>query len=301
MYRRESGSRIIDATLYGPGHDSAGKRGPRNDKNFCQPPGPGASFRIFATPPAKDSPAMSKAPSAPTPTGDPPTPPRSDVARADTQGIELETPAAQEPPSFDAVGAAAELEAALGARVSTADTVPGTDIDFPIGLPSTSSNDSYVALLEAETEELTALVAKKEERIQTLESEAERARARIERAAAKESEQRTRTLVLGFLDVLDDLDRALAAARQGGVAQAVIEGMELVRKRFLGRLGELGVRHAPALGTRFDPGLHEAMSVVPTQETEHDGMVVGVMREGYLMGEETLRPAGVAVAKLARG
>ena len=106
--------------------------------------------------------------------------------------------------------------------------------------------------------------------------------------------------MLGFLDVLDDLDRALAAARQASVAQPVIEGMELVRKRFLARLGELGVRHVPALGTRFDPSLHEALSVQPTQETEHDGMVVGVMREGYRMGEDTLRPAGVAVAKLSR-
>jgi molecular chaperone GrpE len=226
--------------------------------------------------------------------GDQPPIPRSDVARADTQGIEVEVAAAEEPPWFDAVGAAAELDAALAAGA------PGAEIDAEIASGRSATNDSYVALLEAETVELTSLVAKKDERIQTLENEADRARARIERAAEKDTEQRTRTLVLGFLDVLDDLDRALAAARQGGAAQAVIEGMELGRKRFLARLGELGVRHAPALGTRFDPGLHEALSVMPTQEPEHDGMVVGVMREGYRMGEDTLRPAGVAVAKLAR-
>jgi molecular chaperone GrpE len=243
---------------------------------------------------------MSKPPPASTQPGDQPEIPRSDVARADTQGTEIESLAAEERSSFDAVGAAAELDAAL------ADSRPDPEADTeagPVprparGRPATS--DTYVALLEAETEELTRLLAKKDERIQTLESEAERARARIERAAEKETEQRTRALVLGFLDVLDDLDRALLAARQGGGAQPVIEGMELVRKRFLARLGELGVRHVPALGTRFDPNLHEALTVVPTQETEHDGMVVGVMREGYLMGEDTLRPAGVAVAKLAQ-
>lgn len=237
---------------------------------------------------------MSKPPPVSTQPGDQPPIPRSDVARADTQGIEVEVAAAEEPPWFDAVGAAAELDAALAAGG------PGAEIDAEIASGRSATNDSYVALLEAETVELTSLVAKKDERIQTLENEADRARARIERAAEKDTEQRTRTLVLGFLDVLDDLDRALAAARQGGAAQAVIEGMELGRKRFLARLGELGVRHAPALGTRFDPGLHEALSVMPTQEPEHDGMVVGVMREGYRMGEDTLRPAGVAVAKLAR-
>lgn len=240
---------------------------------------------------------MSKPPSAPTQPGDPASNLRSDVARADTQGIDIDGLAPEGSPSFDAISAAAELDAIL------ADSQPDPEADTLTGPASrrpTSTNDSYVALLEAETEELTALVAKKDERIQTLESEAERARARIERAAEKETEQRTRSLVLGFLDVLDDLDRALAVARQEGVAQAVVEGMELVRKRFLARLGELGVRHVPALGTRFDPGVHEAMSVVPTQETEHDGMVIGVMREGYRMGDDTLRPAGVAVAKLAR-
>jgi molecular chaperone GrpE len=247
---------------------------------------------------------MSKPPPAPTPPGDPPPMPRSDVSRADTQGIEIDAVAPEAPPSFDAIGAAAELDAALAGDATDpeADTEAGPATASrrpPVSQRSTTS-DSYVALLEAETEELTALVSKKDERIQTLESEAERARARVERAAEKEIEQRTRSLVLGFLDVLDDLDRALTAARQSGVAQPVIEGMELVRKRFLARLGELGVRHVPALGTRFDPNLHEALSVQPTQETEHDGMVIGVMREGYLMGEDTLRPAGVAVAKLSR-
>jgi molecular chaperone GrpE len=239
---------------------------------------------------------MSKPPPAPTQPGDPLSIPRSDVARADTQGVEIDALAPEESPSFDAIRAAAELEAAL----ANGRPDPEADTEAAPASRRAATSDTYVALLEAETEELTRLLAKKDERIQTLESEAERARARIERAAEKETEQRTRALVLGFLDVLDDLDRALLAARQGGGAQPVIEGMELVRKRFLARLGELGVRHVPALGTRFDPNLHEALSVVPTQETEHDGMVVGVMREGYLMGEDTLRPAGVAVAKLAQ-
>jgi molecular chaperone GrpE len=231
---------------------------------------------------------MSKPPPAPTQPGDQPSTPRSDAARADTQGIEAEP--ADEQPVFDAVGAAAELDAALGESQPSA----ATDAARP------QTSDSYVALLEGETEELTALLAKKDERIRALEGEAERVRERLDRAAEKDLEQRTRTLVLGFLDVLDDLDRALAATRQDHGAAAVLEGVELVRRRFLARLGELGVRHFPALGTRFDPSLHEAMSVMSTQEPEHDGMVVGVMREGYLMGEETLRPAGVAVAKLTR-
>ena len=188
-----------------------------------------------------------------------------------------------DPLAFDAVGAAAELDAALA-----------EDTDH--GENSIGSSENYIALLEAETDELNALVAKKTERIAELEAEAERAKARIERAAQKDAEQHTRKIVLGFIDVLDDLDRAIAAAGQAAPGTVVLEGMELVRKRFLARLAELDVHHVQALNTPFDPNRHEAMSVVATTDPAQDGHVLGVMREGYRVGDDTLRPAGVAVA-----
>lgn len=196
--------------------------------------------------------------------------------------------------AFDALGAAAELDAALAEDTDHGQSQGQSQSDSSIG-----SSESYIALLEAEADELNTLVAKKNERIAELEAEAERARARIERAAQKDTEQHTRKLVLGFIDVLDDLDRAIAAAGQAVPGTAVIEGMELVRKRFLARLAELDVHHVPAVNTPFDPNQHEAMSVVATTDPAQDGVVVGVMREGYRIGADTLRPAGVAVAKHA--
>lgn len=187
--------------------------------------------------------------------------------------------------AFDALGAAAELEAAMAAE--------------PPEAAGGGRGDDYVGMLEAEVEELNALVTEKERRIQTLEDEIERARARIEREAAREVEQRSRKIVLGFLTVLDDLDRALEAARKLDHDTAVLDGVDVVRKRFLAELGTLGVRHVPSLGTAFDPALHDAMSVVPVADSAQDGVVIGVIREGYLIGEEVLRPAGVAVGKLS--
>jgi molecular chaperone GrpE len=189
-----------------------------------------------------------------------------------------------DPLAFDALGAAAELDAALAEDTDHGDN-------------SIGSSESYIALLEAEADELNTLVAKKNERIAELEAEAERARARIERAAQKDTEQHTRKIVLGFIDVLDDLDRAVAAAGQAVPGSAVLEGVELVRKRFLARLAELDVHHVPALNAPFDPNQHEAMSVVTTTDPAQDGLVIGVMREGYRIGNDTLRPAGVAVGK----
>lgn len=58
-----------------------------------------------------------------------------------------------------------------------------------------------------------------------------------------------------------------------------------------------GVRQQAALGERFDPARHEAVSVQVVGEAERDGMVLAVAREGYQLGEELLRPARVVVGK----
>lgn len=128
--------------------------------------------------------------------------------------------------------------------------------------------------------------------------ELERAKERIRKDAAREVEQRTRGVLLDFIEVLDDLDRALAASRRAGRDPDMVEGVGLVRKRFLAKLGQHGVSRAPSLGQRFDPARHEAVSVVPVSDPVQDGMVVGVTREAYLLGDEILRPASVAVGKV---
>ena len=187
-------------------------------------------------------------------------------------------------PDFDAVAAAKELDELLGDR---------------------SSDDSYVASLEAEVSELNALVAKKDAELAAANKRADAAHAEIEAAArrlasasAKELEQRTRKLLESFLPVVDDLDRGIAAAKTVAESADVVTGLELVRRSMLTRLGQLGVTHAPARGERFDPQRHEAIALVPVTDPAQDGQVIDVMREGYLIGDEVLRPAAVAVGKL---
>jgi molecular chaperone GrpE len=186
-------------------------------------------------------------------------------------------------PDFDAVAAAKELDDLLGDR---------------------SSDDSYVASLEAEVSELNALLAKKDAELAAANKRADAAHAEIEAAgkrlasaSAKELEQRTRKLLESFLPVVDDLDRGIAAAKSVAESADVVAGLELVRRSMLTRLGQLGVTHAPARGERFDPQRHEAIALVPVSDAAQDGRVIDVMREGYLIGDEVLRPAGVAVGK----
>ncbi len=195
-------------------------------------------------------------------------------------------------PAFDAVAAAAELDEALGEGAAA----PGTG----------ETSDGYVAILEAEIEQLNALVAEKEQLLERAAARADRAdgeiaaaRRRLAADSARELEQRTRGLFCGFLDVVDDLDRAIEVTRTLEHNPDVLAGIELVRRQLLNHLAQLGVAHVPALGEPFDARRHEAMALVPVTEAARDGRVVAVMREGYSIGEDTLRPAGVAVGKLS--
>jgi molecular chaperone GrpE len=201
--------------------------------------------------------------------------------------------AVPEAPGFDAVAAARELADALG------ETAPA-----PTG---GGQNDRYIASLETDIEELTALVAKKEALLRQANQRADQAHAEIEAAgrrlaiqSGKELEQRTRKVLETFLPVVDDLDRGIAAAKQHAESADVVAGLELVRRNLLTRLGQLGVTHAPALGAKFDPQRHEAIALVPVRDPAQDGRVIDVMREGYLIGGDTLRAAGVAVGKRSR-
>jgi molecular chaperone GrpE len=191
-------------------------------------------------------------------------------------------------PEFDAVAAAKELDDLLGES------------------PSSDDNHAYIARLETEIEELNALVASKEALLERANQRADQAHAEIEAAArrlatasAKELDQRTRKLLESFLPVVDDLDRAIAAAKTHVESADVVDGLDLVRRSLLSRLGQFGVTHIAALGEKFDPERHDAVAMVPVTDAAQDGRVIDVMREGYLIGEDTLRPAGVAVGKRA--
>jgi molecular chaperone GrpE len=131
-------------------------------------------------------------------------------------------------------------------------------------------------------------------------SEFEESRLRLRREISKDIERGRRELLADLLDVVDNLDRALDAARTntgGDKLDALIQGVELVRRQFLAKLEGFGVTRIESHGQPFDPSLHEAISAVPSSDPAEDGLVVGVVRHGYRIGDDVLRPAAVAVAK----
>ena len=101
-------------------------------------------------------------------------------------------------------------------------------------------------------------------------------------------------LASDLLNVIDDLERAIEAARAAGQT-TIVDGLELVRKKFLDALAKHGVEPIAALGQPFDPNLHEALAQQP-DATKPDHTVVAELTRGYRLRDRVLRPSRVAIS-----
>lgn len=107
-------------------------------------------------------------------------------------------------------------------------------------------------------------------------------------------------LVRRFLDVLDDLQRVsgLDPAEESVTVQSIVEGVDLVERKFLAALNEVGAEVVnPSPGDGFDPETMEAMMRVPAEEDGQDDTVAQVFQKGYVVDGNLVRPARVSVHK----
>jgi molecular chaperone GrpE len=173
------------------------------------------------------------------------------------------------------------------------ETTDATDVG---GRKPTFVEDLERRLAEATTELQSAL----SEHRRALD-EFEQAKGRIRREVGREVERGRRAVLTELLDVLDNLDRAIGSARRSDApdeVQGLARGVELVREQFRAKLEAFGVMLVPASGQPFDAARHEAVSIVPVTDPTQDGIVVAVIREGYAIGDDLLRPASVVVGKM---
>jgi molecular chaperone GrpE len=102
--------------------------------------------------------------------------------------------------------------------------------------------------------------------------------------------------VRDLLPLVDDLERALKSDPGAKGAEPYRKGVELIHRRLLDILSKRGVRSIDALGSDFDPHVHEAVSYEHA-EGRRDGEVIEELARGYKLGERLLRPSMVKVAK----
>jgi molecular chaperone GrpE len=167
------------------------------------------------------------------------------------------------------------------------------------GAASNSLKPTYVEHLEQQLAEKDKQAQEYIAKYRQASAEFDEARLRLRREISKDIERVRREVISEMLEVLDNLDRAIEAADKSGSSDSVLlQGVDLVRRQFLAKLEGLGVRRIDAISQRFDPSLHEAVTTVPAVSADQDGQIVGVIRHGYRIGDEVLRPAAVAVASV---
>ena len=130
-----------------------------------------------------------------------------------------------------------------------------------------------------------------------------RAAAELENFKKRMARERTEAVrfaneafIRDLLPVVDNLERALEHARQGGNGKSIVEGLELVLKALVDVLERHGVTKVDAAGAPFDPTHHEAVAHVETGELEPN-RVLEQHQAGYRLNDRLLRPALVSVSK----
>lgn len=159
-----------------------------------------------------------------------------------------------------------------------------------------------VAELTEQLKELTAELDKARE--ETAEARDQHLRLQAEwenfrRRTAKERlefiDSAGKDILMGFLPVVDDCQRALQVLHESDADPAAIEGTELIYNKLMNFLKQRGVEPIPARGAVFDTDYHEAVAKFPVDDPAKKNTVIDVTQEGYTLNGNVIRYAKVVV------
>jgi molecular chaperone GrpE len=134
-----------------------------------------------------------------------------------------------------------------------------------------------------------------------LKTDNETFRDRTSRNLERRFEGRHENLLLKFIDIMDNLDRALEAAQVNFASPPLVEGLILVRTQLLTTLKEEGLERIPVLGLPFDPHVSEAVATEPVSESEHHNVVVKELQRGWRLKDRIARPSRVVLGEYRFG
>ena len=172
---------------------------------------------------------------------------------------------------------------------------PVEELIEEIGSPKTEEQEEITTLRK----ELEDLRLKSEEYLngwQRERAEFTNFKKRMDRERELAHQNAAGSIIRRYLDVLDDLERALKNRPAQGDGASWADGIELIYRKLLTTLEAEGVQPMDTVGQPFDPNLHEAISQEHSPEHE-SGRIIDVVKNGYLLGDRVLRPALVRVAQ----
>lgn len=162
---------------------------------------------------------------------------------------------------------------------------PATDAADPAGDSSDATEEiDLAAALEAE-----------KDRVLRLQAEMQNLRQRTSRELADERRYSPIGVMRDVLPVLDNIDRAIAAAEKNSDADALLEGFRLVRQQLKSVLAQHHCQPIEAVGEPFDPGYHEAIQQQSSEE-HAAGNVMMATQTGYRLHDRVVRPTQVIVS-----
>jgi molecular chaperone GrpE len=172
------------------------------------------------------------------------------------------------------------------------DNTPTTDRPAAAGAaPAAAERETLreqLAAAEKARDEYLALARRTQADFENYQKRAQRDQAQALRYAQT-------PLAFDLLGALDNLDRAVAAAKQVGETGPLVQGVAMVQSQLLDVFRRHGISRIEAQGKPFDPNLHQAVLQQPSKD-HPPGTVVQVLEQGYMMHDRVLRPARVAVS-----
>ncbi len=165
----------------------------------------------------------------------------------------------------------------------------------PSAAPSKKVEPQPAADVASEMKEEEEALDMWRDRALRLQAEMENFRKRQQRLADERVTANRERLLRAFLDVADDLERALSV--ESAESESLRQGVELTYQTMMRLLEREGAEQIETEGQPFDPTWHEAISTVPHDQVDAPpDVVVQEVQTGYRLGERLLRPARVVVS-----
>jgi molecular chaperone GrpE len=162
---------------------------------------------------------------------------------------------------------------------------------------NSSEDQEILQIKESEYRKLNEDLAAYKDKYLRLYAEFENARKRMEREKLEFIKYANEELIVDFLNVLDDLERSVEAAKaKHEDYTAFLKGIEMVMTHIYDLLKRNGVKKIEAKGKKFDPHAHEVLMQEDNDKVE-EGTVLEEFQKGYSLGERVVRTAKVKVSK----
>lgn len=104
-------------------------------------------------------------------------------------------------------------------------------------------------------------------------------------------------ILLNMLPLIDDFERALKAMETAQDVEAVKKGVQLIYEKFVGFLGQNGVKEIPTENAVFDVDLHEAITTFPAPSEDMKGKIMDCVSKGYTLNDKVIRYPKVVVCE----